>query len=88
MTREEILDGLLLPLAGVFESGNRLVVGPGVQFAEEFEAVRECLAVLEAEGSVTNVEKMGFYRFTPEGYSKFKPRIDALRALLRGGKPN
>jgi len=48
---------------------------------EEFEPLRECLTTLIAEGALTDFQKTGSYHFTPAGYAKYKPRIDALRTL-------
>ncbi len=81
MIEREILDEILLPLADIFEARNRTVATFQGSSAEEYEPLRECLATLIAEGSVTDSRKMGGYRFTAAGYAKYKPRIDALRAV-------
>jgi hypothetical protein len=82
MDSSKILDGLLLPLADLFESQNsNRVVTYEASEAEEFEIVRECKANLIAEGSVTNFQGTGGLRFTPAGYSKYRDRVAALRAL-------
>ena len=83
MTREQILDEILCGLADEFEAGNRHFRYFNPSSVEEYEPLRECLAVLVAEGSLINFQKMGGYQFTPAGYAKYKPRVDALRLLPR-----
>ncbi len=84
MTREQILDEILPGLADEFEAGNRRFREFKESSPEEFEPLRECLAMLIAEGSLIDFLKSRSYQFTPAGYTKYKPRIDALRALPRG----
>jgi hypothetical protein len=85
MTRDEILYSVLLPLADEFEAGNKRAKTIDPASSEEYELLRECLARLVAEGSLTEFliesQKTGMYQLTNEGYRKYKPRIDALRAL-------
>ena len=83
MTIDDLWDGLLLTLADVYETGNpRLVADVGVLFPEAFGAIRECLAVKAEEGSLIPVEGTHLYRLTPEGYAKYKSRIDFLRSFV------
>jgi len=82
VTRAEILDDILLSLADAFEASNR----NGRTFTsnvEEYAPLRECIATLIAEGSLTEQGRMGIYRLTPQGYLRHKARIDALRVLPR-----
>lgn len=82
MTSEEAWDELLLPLADSFESGlpDRFVdLGP--IFSETFKAVRECMTMKVAEGSVTKEAGSSHYRLTASGYAKYRPRIDFLRSF-------
>ena len=77
---QDILDQLLLPLADQFEAGN-----PNHSYSfrtdiPQYEALRECLAVLVAEGSVLR-DFAGHFQFTKEGYTRYLPRVKALRAL-------
>jgi hypothetical protein len=82
MIDNEILDRLLLSLADLFESQvNNRVVTFEHSTPEEFEPVRESKATLIAEGSAVNFQGTGGLRFTPAGYTKYKDRIAALRAL-------
>lgn len=81
MTIDEVWDKFLLPLADVFESGNRRFVGSGDLDIETFEPVRECLAMKIAEGWLTDFDGIGAYRLTAAGYARYKPRIDFLRAF-------
>jgi len=83
MTSEQVLDEILPGLADDFEAGNRNFRGIKPSSADDFEPLRECLAVLIAEGSLLDYQKTATYQFTPAGYVKYKPRIDALRALPR-----
>ncbi len=84
MTREEVLDEILPGLADEFEAGNRRFRTFKPSSAEEFEPLRECLAMLIAEGSLVDFQKSRSYQFTPAGYAKYKSRIDALRAVPLG----
>jgi len=77
----EILNTVLRTLADQFEAGNRHFATFEPSSVEEYGPLRECLAGLIAEGSVSNYAGMGGYRFTPPGYDKYKSRIAALRAL-------
>lgn len=81
MTTEEIWDSILLGLADNFEAGNRGLRTFSPSSPEEFEPLRECLAMKIAEGSLMDVQSMKVYRLTSAGYEKYKPRIDALRML-------
>jgi len=82
MTESEVWDEMLLPLADQFESGNpRTVVSIKTLFAETFEPVRQCIAMKKAEGSLLDVTGMGDYQLTPQGYAKYKARIDFLRTF-------
>lgn len=81
MTHEQILDEILPGLADEFEAGNRKFRYFKPSSVEEFEPLRECLAQLVAEGSLVDFLKTGSYHFTPAGYAKYRPRIDALRSL-------
>jgi hypothetical protein len=84
MTSEQILDEVLPGLADEFEAGNQKGRWFTPSNAEEFEPLRECFAGLVAEDlarSFVTPQPMYIVRLTPAGYRKFKPRIDALRAL-------
>jgi hypothetical protein len=81
MTHEQVLDEILPGLADEFEAGNRKFRYFNPSSVEEYEPLRECLAVLVAEGSLVNFQKMSGYHFAPAGYKKYKPRVDALRAF-------
>jgi hypothetical protein len=83
MTHEQVLDEILPGLADEFEAGNRHFRYFNPSSVEEYEPLRECLATLVAEGSLIDFLKTGSYQFTPAGYKKYKPRIDALRTLSR-----
>ena len=89
MTKTDILDSILLPLKDAFEDGkgHGLPITPAS--AEEYEPLRECIAELIAEGSLTDPRKMKVYHLTPAGYGKYRPRIITLRnasyaSTLRG----
>jgi hypothetical protein len=73
--RTDFQDDLLLRLATEYEGGRGHVVV--LQNATPGE--KEVVAQLKAEGWITGYP-MGL-RFTASGYSKYKPRIDALRTL-------
>jgi len=79
--QDKVLDEILPGLADEFEAGNRKFRYFKPSSVEEFEPLRECLATLIAEGSLIDFQKMGGYHFTPAGYAKYKPRVDALRSL-------
>jgi hypothetical protein len=81
MTKTDMLDSILLPLADAFEEGkgHGLPITPAS--AEEYEPLRECIAELIAEGSLSDPRKMKVYYLTQAGYLKYRPRINALRAL-------
>jgi hypothetical protein len=85
MSQETLLDEILPCLADEFETGNQSGRTIEPKSAEEFEPLRECLAMQVAEGWFlrTNFGKLNAYRLTKAGYAKYKPRIDALRALPR-----
>jgi hypothetical protein len=77
---KDILDQLLLPLADQFEAGNPNHWYSFRADVPEYEKLRECLAVLIAEGSVLR-NFAGRFQFTKQGYAKYLPRIKALRTL-------
>jgi hypothetical protein len=81
VTENEMWDGMLLTLADIFEAGNRRVGLFNVSTVEEYEPFRQCVANRVSDGSLVNVHKMDAYRLTSAGYLKYKPRIEALRAL-------
>jgi hypothetical protein len=83
MTKSEILDSFLLPLADAFEAGRNAGYSITDANAEEYEPLRECLAEEIADGSLTDPRRMKIYHLTKAGYAKHKPRIEALRALPR-----
>jgi hypothetical protein len=83
MTKSEILDSILLPLADAFEAGKQAGCPITAANAEEYEPLRECLAEQIADGSLTDPRRMKIYHLTKAGYLKHKPRIDALRSLPR-----
>jgi hypothetical protein len=76
-----ILDQILMPLADQFEAGN---TNHWYSFKSgdvtEYEALRECTAELVAEGSILR-SAAGDFKFSQSGYTKYLPRIKALRAL-------
>lgn len=81
----EMLDEILPCLADEYEAGNHSGRTIEPTSLEEFEALRECLAMQVADGWVhrQNFGKLNVYRLTGAGYAKYKPRIDALRTLPR-----
>ena len=79
----KILDEIILGLADEFEASNRHPRTFEPSSREEFEPLRECLASLIAEGSLSEFQKMRCYLLTPTGYLKYKSRVDALRVLSR-----
>jgi hypothetical protein len=81
---QDILDQLLLPLADQFEAGQPNHWYSFKTGVPEYEKLRECLAVLVAEGSVLR-GFAGHFQFTKSGYSKYLPRVKALRALSAAG---
>jgi len=81
MTIDRMLDEILPGLADEFEAGNRKFRYFKPSSIDEYEPLRECLAVLIAEGSLIDFQKSGSYQLTAAGYSKYKPRVDALRRL-------
>ena len=85
MTQEQILDEVLPCLADEFEAGNQNGRTIEPKSAEEFEPLRECLAMQVAEGWFlrSNFGKLNIYRLSKTGYAKHKPRLDALRSLPR-----
>jgi len=84
MTRDHVLDEILLVLADHFEAArpNRVCYF-SCKSAEEFEPLRECFAWMVAEGFAgsTYTGQSWLVRLTPEGYRHLKPRIDAIRAM-------
>jgi hypothetical protein len=81
MTKDQVLDEILLDLAVEFEAGNGKFRYFKPSSLEEYEPLRESLAILVAERSLINFQKTGGYHFTPAGYAKYKTRIEALRSL-------
>jgi hypothetical protein len=80
--RTEILDQVLLPLADQFEAGNPhhwYGFQPGA--VNEYEKLRECMAELAAERSVIRDPSGKLFQFSQSGYTKYLPRIRALRGL-------
>jgi hypothetical protein len=80
MTKGELLKSILLPLADAYEGkkGPRTFTALSV---EEHEPLRECIAELTAEGSVTDPFGMKAYHLTDAGYRKYQPSIVAWRTL-------
>lgn len=85
LDQDQMLDEILLCLADEFEGGSRTgrIIEP--KTAEEFEPLREMLAMQVAEGSLHHQSfgNLNVYRLTNAGYAKHKPRIDALRTLSK-----
>jgi hypothetical protein len=83
LDQHQMLDEILLCLADEFEGGSRVGRTIEPKTAEEFEPLREMLAVQVAEGWLhhQNFGKLNVYRLTNAGYAKYKPRIDALRTF-------
>jgi hypothetical protein len=81
----QMLDEILLCLADEFEGGSRAGRTIEPKTAEEFEPLREMLAIQVAEGWLhyQNFGKLNVYRLTNAGYAKHKPRIDALRTFSK-----
>jgi hypothetical protein len=81
MDETAMLDSIFLPLADQYEAGNHhdVIIEPASP--QEYEPLRELMAKLRSEGLIAKAHKISAYRFTDAGYAKFKPRIDALRAL-------
>ena len=81
ITKDEVLDEILLGLADEFEAGNPhgRIFEPSCP--EEFEPLRECLAGMISEGWLAQRRPFKIYDLTAVGYRNFKPRIQALRAL-------
>ena len=84
LDQHQMLDEILPCLADEFEGGSRAgrIIEP--KCAEEFEPLRELLAMQVAEGWFHHQTfgKLNIYRLTNVGYAKYKQRIDALRTLL------
>jgi hypothetical protein len=79
---QEILDDFLRSLADVYEAGNKHWLKIHSDSPEDYEPLRECIALLRAEGSVrTLAETWDSIQLTAEGYTKYLPRIRARRAL-------
>lgn len=81
VTQQQVWDEILPRLADEFEAGNRHFKTFDPSSAEEYGPLRECLAVLIAEGSLLDFKKTKTYQLTSAGYIKYKPRIDALRVM-------
>lgn len=84
--QSKILDEILLPLADQFEAGIPSRWQPiEPASAEEYEPLRQCLAGLMAEGSITQPadSRAKIYQLTAKGYLTYKTRIAALRAIPR-----
>ena len=81
-THEKILDIILLPLADVYEAGNKRWQPINPASPEEYEPFRECIAQSLAEGSIqTAPGNVRLFQLTAGGYNKYLARIKALRAL-------
>jgi len=83
--QNQMLDEILLCLADEFEGGSRVGRTIEPKTAEEFEPLREMLAIQVAEGWLhyQNFGTLNVYRLTNAGYAKHKPRIDALRTFSK-----
>ncbi len=77
MNKNDILGTVLLGLAARFEEGNRHRSTFAPSTPEENKPLREILAELTAEGSIT--ELAGTYQFSPEGYKKYRSQIEWIR---------
>jgi hypothetical protein len=68
MTREQVLDEILLGLADEFEAGNRNGRWFAPSCLEEFEPLRECFACMVADGFAWGLPtgKVWIVRLTPE----------------------
>jgi len=75
-----VLDQVLIPLADQFESRTKARWYSFALDNKDYEAFRECMAELFAEGSVQTKGK-GLFRFSESGYTKYIHRVRALRAL-------
>jgi hypothetical protein len=78
MNKNDIRATVLKSLAARFEAGNRHRGTFSPTTPEEEQPLREVLAELKAEGSIDEVT--GTYQFTPNGYTKYRPQIEWLRA--------
>ena len=85
LDQSQMLDEILLCLADEFEGESRVGRTIEPKTAEEFEPLRELLAIQVAEGwfHYQNFGNFNAYRLTNAGYAKYKPRIDALRTFPR-----
>jgi hypothetical protein len=83
MNENDVRDELLLPLADLYEVGNRnfLGINPKLRL-ETYEIERQWLATAVANRWLERAEFKDHYRFTNDGYLEFKPRINALRSFL------
>jgi hypothetical protein len=84
MQDDKMLDAILLPLADLYEHGNRHWQPIDPSSLEEYEPLRELLARLRADRFVVArapIGKSGPYQLTANGYAHFKDRIKALRVL-------
>ncbi len=79
MENNEDLDELLEALAKNYEDARPNQAVLLSQEALTKQSVRELIASLKAEGSIT--ERMGGVRFTAQGYNKYRDRVAALRRL-------
>ncbi len=80
MSKKQLLDPVLLSLADQFEAnkGRFVIIKPSS--VEEWEPLREFLALQVAEG-LMNAFGTDSFRLTPKGYATYLPRIRALRAF-------
>jgi hypothetical protein len=81
LDQNQMLEEILLSLADEFEGGSRVGRTIEPKTAEEFEPLREMLAMQVAEGWLQRENFVNTYRLTNAGYAKHKPRIDALRTF-------
>ena len=83
LDQNQLLEEVLLCLADEFEGGSGVGRTIEPKTAEEFEPLREMLAMQVAEGWLhhQNFGKLNVYRLTNSGYAKYKPHIDALRTF-------
>ena len=81
MTQEDVLNLTLLNLADGYE-GHRTSIF-STSSPEEYEPLREFVASMDAEGFARSypTPQCWMVRLTPQGYRRFKARIDALRAM-------
>ncbi|HXP78857.1 MAG TPA: hypothetical protein VN976_03045 [Verrucomicrobiae bacterium] len=77
----EILDEISPGLADESEAGDRKFRTFSSSSVQEYESLRERLAMLIAEDSLQDYQKTSCYQLTLASYGKYKPRIDALRTM-------